>query len=1140
MHADLLNLLDECRERGVVLSLEDGRLRARSDAAALTPALRESLRQHRDALIDVLRGQQSATATHEPVRRVREGDQPVSSAQHRLWFVTELAPESSTAYHIIAAVRIRGALDLTVFERALNEVVRRHDTLRTAFVSVQREPRQRIHPSVTLPLRHVALDGDDASIDRWLDAESREPFDLRVAPLARGVIGRIAEDDHAFALILHHLISDGWSSGVLIQEIAALYEAFLTGAPSPLPDLPVQYSDYVEWQREELTGPAYDAAIAFWKQQLTGVPTLNLPTDHPRPPRPTYAGTSERFRLRRALAEALEQTGRQDGATLYMVLMAGFAALLSRYSGQTDLAVGTTVANRPHTAFEPLIGFFTNMLALRTDLGGDPTFTELVRRVRDTSRAAFAQQHVPFDRVVDAAQPERLASHNPLVQVCFSLLQAHRDTLRLGTTQVTLLDAPSPASRFDLTLTLEDTSDGLIGAFEYSTDLFNRDTIQRLIEHFSVLLHHAAAHPDTRLSALPLLTPAERQRLLVEWNDSTTAYPRTSTVHELFEAMAAARPDAIAVRADDGVLTYATLNARANQLARALRARGVGPDVAVAVAALRSADMVVELVATLKAGGYYVPFDPADPPERLGFVFDQVHPKVMLAPARTHGVLAPHGIEILSAADPALSAFETHDLAHATHPDNLVYTTYTSGSTGVPKGICIPHRGVVRLVRDTNYMVFEPSLVFLEVAPVSFDASTLELWGALCNGATLVVLPPEVPSLRELGASIERHGITSLYLTSALFNLMVDERVEAFAHVKHLLVGGDIISVPHARRLLAANPGVTLINGYGPTETTTFASCGIMARPEDVGYTVTIGRPISNTTLYVLDRYFEPTPTGVPGDLYIAGDGNARGYLNLPSLTAATFIPNPYGAPGDRMYRTGDLARYLADGTLEFLGRKDHQVKVRGFRIELGEIENVLAAIAGVSEAAVIVDEVRAGDKRLIAYVQPKPGHALTDADCVAALRAKLPEYMVPSAFVFIDTLPLTPHNKIDRKALRAITPSRDRAGASAPPATPLERAIAGIWQDVLGVPHVDATDNFFDLGGHSLLATQIMWRIFEVFDVEVPLRRLFDAPTVTAFATALQDIAGNPARLTRVAELYEEVRQLSADDVSARLEDAT
>lgn len=1137
MHADLLNLLDDCRERGVVLSLEGGKLRARGDAAALTAALRESLRQHRDALIDVLRGQQSGGWLHAPIKRVHDGDQPLSSAQHRLWFVTTLAPESSVAYHITAAVRIRGAFDLRVFERALNEVMRRHDTLRTAFVEVQREPRQRIHPSVTLPVRQATLDSDDAAIDRWLDAESRQPFDLRVAPLARGVIGRIADDDHVFALILHHLVSDGWSSGVLIREIAVFYDAFLSGAPSPLPELPVQYSDYIDWQREELTGPAYDAAITFWKQQLTGVPTLNLPTDHPRPPRPTYAGTSERFRLPRELAEALEQAGRREGATLYMVLMAGFAALLSRYSGQTDLAVGTTVANRPHTAFEPLIGFFTNMLALRADLRGDPTFMDLVRRIRDTSREAFAHQHVPFDRVVDAAQPERLASHNPLVQVCFSLLQAHRDTLRLGQTQVSLLDAPSPASRFDLTLTLEDTSEGLIGAVEYSTDLFNRGTIQRLIEHYRVLLTHAAAEPDTRLSALPLLTADERHRLLVEWNDSTTAYPRTSTVHELFETMAADRPDAIAVRADDGVLTYAMLNARANQLARTLRARGVGPDIAVAVAALRSADMVVELVAALKAGGYYVPFDPADPPERLSFVFGQVRPKVVLAPARIHGVLRSHGIEMLSAADPDLMTIDTANLDHRAHPDNLVYTTYTSGSTGAPKGICIPHRGVVRLVRDTNYMQFDASLVFLEVAPVSFDASTLELWGALCNGATLVVLPPEVPSLRELGASIERHQITSLYLTSALFNLMVDERVEAFACVKHLLVGGDIISVPHARRLLAANPGVTLINGYGPTETTTFASCGIMARPDDVGYTVTIGRPISNTTLHVLDRHFEPTPTGVPGDLYIAGDGNGRGYLNLPGLTAATFIPNPYGAPGDRMYRTGDLARYLADGTLEFLGRKDHQVKVRGFRIELGEIENVLTAIAGVSEAAVIADQVRAGDKRLIAYVQPKPGQTLSDAECVAALRAKLPEYMVPSAFVFIDTLPLTPHNKIDRNALRAITPSRDRVGASAPPATPLERAIASIWQDVLGVAHVGATDNFFDLGGHSLLATQIMWRIFEVFDVEIPLRHLFDAPTVAAFAVALEETAGDAARLTRVAELYEEVRLLSADDVSARLD---
>lgn len=1136
MNTEILALLDECRARGVVLALEGDRLRARGDAGAMTPALREALREHRAALVELLGGRRDE-ASHEPVHRPQPGDRLLSSAQHRLWFVTQLAPASSVAYNIVAAVRITGNLDLDVLRRALAGIVAGHDTLRTAFVTVHGEPRQRISATATITLRQLDLPDEQDAIDRLLIDEGRAPFDLTTAPLVRGVLARISDRDHVFALILHHLVSDGWSSGVIISEMAALYSAFSAGLPSPLLELPLQYTDYVEWQRQGLSGAAYEADVAFWKRTLDAVPTLNLPTDHPRPPQPSYRGTSERFRLPVSLTARLEGLAKREGATLFMTLLAGFTALLSRLSGQHDFAIGTTVANRPRKTLEPLIGFFTNMLVMRTDVSGSPSFAAIVRRVRDTAYAAFEHQEVPFDRVVEAVQPERMASHNPLAQVCFSLLQAHRDQLRLGDLDVVLLDPPSPAARFDLTLTMEDTREGLVGAFEYSTDLFERETIVRLIGHLQTLLEGAVANPEQSLADLPLLGEAERRRIVVDWNDSSTAYPRHAVLHELVEEQVARAPNAVAVRAGAVTLTYGELNARANRLARLLRARGVGPDRAVAVAALRSADMIVELLAILKAGGYYVPFDPSDPPERLAFVFGQVGPAVMLAPASEWPHLARHGLEILSAASVDETAgYEGTNLDNRTCPDNLAYTTYTSGSTGVPKGICIPHRGVVRLVRETNYMTFDPSLVFLEIAPVSFDASTLEIWGALASGAALAVLPPGVPSLRELAATIEHYGVTSLYLTSALFNLMVDERVNAFARVKHLLVGGDIISVPHARKVLEANPGVTLINGYGPTETTTFASCGIMTAPEDVGYTVTIGRPISNTKLYVLDGRFNPVPVGVPGDLFIAGDGNARGYLNLPGLTAASFVPDPFGAPGDRMYRTGDLARYMADGTLEFLGRKDHQVKVRGFRIELGEIENVLSAIDGVAEAVVLVDEVRPGDKRLVAYIQRRPGSELSEAECVAALREKLPDYMVPADFVSVDALPLTPHNKIDRQALRRMAPTRDAVRRFVEPSTALEQVIAQIWQEVLEVERVGVTDSFFDLGGHSLLATQVMWRVFEVFGVEVPLRRLFESPTVAEFASALDQAEGRSGRLARAAALYQEVRLLSAEEVTQRL----
>jgi amino acid adenylation domain-containing protein len=1139
VNQELLELLDECRRGGIVLALENSQLRARGDAAALTPELRSALKRHRTAIMEMLGAGQDKPGILEPVFRERAGDQPVSSAQHRLWFVTELAPESSVAYHIVAAVRIGGALNVPVLERALAEIVRRHNVLRTAFVSVQGQPCQRIDPAATLSLRRAEVTSDETAITRLLLEEAQVPFDLEQSPLVRGVLARIDEHDQVLALIVHHLVSDGWSSGVIIDEVAALYSAYSAGQPSPLPPLPLQYADYVEWQQQVLTGPAFDADVAFWRDTLDGVPTLTLPTDHPRPPFPSYAGSSERFVLPHVLTNQLNDLSRREGATLFMTLLAAFAVLLSRYSGQHDLAIGTTVANRPRTTLESLVGFFTNMLAMRMNVDGELGFDAFLGRVRGDVRAALQREHVPFDRVVEAVQPERIASHNPLVQVCFSFLQAHRDTLRLGDLDVVQIDPPSPASRFDLTLMMEDTAAGLVGAFEYSTDLFERETIVRLIGHWQTLLESLVTEPERSIADHSLLGSAERNRILMGWNDSTTAYPRDAVLHELVEEQVARRPDAIAVRADGMTLTYSELNARANRLARKLRSYGVGPDKAVAVAALRSAAMIVELLAVLKAGGYYVPFDPTDPPDRLAFVFEQVNPLVILAPESAVSGLARHDLPILSGGHKSGNAnIDVSNLDTRVGPENLAYTTYTSGSTGVPKGICIVHRGVVRLVRQTNYMTFDSSLVFLEIAPVSFDASTLEIWGALASGGELVVLPPHVPSLRDLGLAIERHSVTSLYLTSALFNLMVDERVAAFANVKHLLVGGDIISVPHARRLLEANPGVTLINGYGPTETTTFASCGIMSRPEHVGYTVTIGRPISNTTLYVLDSRMTPQPVGVPGDLFIAGDGNARGYLNLPGLTAEAFVPNPFGTPGARMYRTGDLARYRCDGTLEFLGRRDNQVKVRGFRIELGEIENVLAAVGGVSEVAVLVSEIRSGDKRLTAYVQQQADGELTESVCVAALRERLPDYMVPSAFVFVDAFPLTPHNKLDRKALSLLAPTQNCETQFVLPTSALESVIARIWRETLDVERVGVTDDFFDLGGHSLLATQVMWRVFETFNVEVPLRRLFDAPTVGEFVAALEEVEGSTGRLMRVAELHEEVFQLTDDEVSLRLEE--
>ena len=1150
--SDLIALLDVCAARGVGLEITaTGGLKVRAPEGALTLELQARLKEHKAALIALLLSRQASASGNAAIpRRTASGPAALSSAQARLWFLTQLDPASNAAYNIVAAVRIRGPLDADALERAVDALVARHEVLRTGFIAAAGQPQQVIADHAVVPtergdLRALAPAAREQALRDRLGAEATRAFDLTRAPLLRTTLLVTEPGEAVFVFTIHHLVSDGWSSGVIVRDLAALYRAEATGRAAELPEMPVQFADYVAWQSERLAAPPAAESLAFWQRTLADTPVLNLATDHPRPPAMTYAGATEYFTFPPDLTRALGDVARREGATLFQVLLAGWTSLLFRYTGQTDFAVGTSIANRAHPSLEPLVGFLTNTLALRTPLGGDPTFAEVLRRTRATATAAYAHAETPLERIIEAVRPDRTMSQNPLFQVCFSLLQTHREALQLGAgLSLEQLNVPGFTARFDLTVFVEDTREGLLVGVEYSRDLFESATIGRMMGNFRALLTHAAAAPTTRLALLPLLDAAERHQLLRAWNATTTTYPRDRCVHELFEACAAATPEAPAVTAGERTLTYAELNAAANRLARVLRARGVGADVGVAVCAERTLEMVVALVAVLKAGGHYLPFDPADPAERLNFLFDQVRARVLLAPADAAARLPATHVPFLAVVleAPDLLAESPENLPNVTVPDNLAYTTYTSGSTGRPKGICIPHRGVVRLVRDTNYLPYGPDLRILELAPVSFDASTFELWGALCNGALLVVLRAGAPSLRELGEEIQRHRITSLYLTSALFNLMVDERVEAFHGVRHLLVGGDIISVPHARCVLAAHPGLTLINGYGPTETTTFASCGLLHRPEDVGYTVTIGPPISNTTLLILDREMQPAPIGVPGDLYIGGDGNARGYLLLPGLTAECFIPHPFPVtPGERVYKTGDLARWMPDGTVEFLGRRDFQVKVRGFRIELGEIESCLAAHPGVKETLILVHETRPGDKRLVAYVQPRPGlKAPTDDALREHVRARLPDFMVPAGIVIVPEFPLTPHNKVDRAALRSLGTGTASARRHILPRTPLEETVAGLWGAVLKNDHIGAEDDFFDLGGHSLLATQVMWRVSEVFRVEPPLRLLFEAPTVAKFSAALGAMvdqgADQPGRAEAMARVHLRVSRMSAADVQRLL----
>jgi amino acid adenylation domain-containing protein len=1142
---ETIALLDACAAGGISLELgADGALKVRAPAGALTAELQAGLRARKAELVALLGSRAAPPIPRAP----REGGLPLASAQARLWFLAQLDPQSVAAYNIVVAVRIRGPLQADLLEGAVNGLIQRHEILRTGFSAAAGRAEQRIAARAAVPFTRLdrpdltAAEGE-AEVSARIRAESLRAFDLAQPPLARAALLSFSGGEAVFILALHHLVSDGWSSGVIIRDLMALYEAGSTGRPAALPELAVQYADFVAWQAERLAAPAAARSLAYWTRALAGVPVLNLPTDRPRPAAMSYRGATVFHTFSPELAQALRDLARREQATLFQVLLAGFYALLHRYSGQEDIAVGTSIANRSHPALEPLIGFLTNTLVLRTGLDGALPFRTLVARVRAAAEAAYEHAETPLERIIEELRPERTMSQNPLFQVCFSLLQAHRDTLRISGLELEQRNVASATSRFDLTVTCEDARAGLIVAFEYSADLFDPATIDRMAAHYRRLLTRAAAEPATAVGALPLLDAAEADTLLRSWNASATPYPRERTVPELFEACAATAPGATAVIADGRTLAYGELNALANRLARRLQARGVGPDQAVAVAAERTMEMVVALLAVLKAGGCYLPFDPADPPERLAFLFAQAGVRLMLAPPEAAPRLPrAAGVEWLPVQldDPELLATSPENLSRQAQPDNLAYITFTSGSTGRPKGICIPHRGVVRLVRNTNYLDYGPNLRILELAPVSFDASTFELWGALGNGATLVVFRSGAPTIRDLAGAIQEHRITSLYLTSALFNLMVDERPEAFAGVRHLLVGGDALSPPHVRRVLAAHPGLTVINGYGPTETTTFASCGILRQPEEVGDNVTIGPPMSNTTLYILDSEFQPVPVGVPGDLYIGGDGNARGYLAMPELTAECFVPNPHPpAAGERIYRTGDLARWRPDGTAEFLGRRDFQVKIRGFRVELGEIESVLASHGAIQEAIVIVQEDPAG-KRLVACVQGRPGAAGPDAEALRAhLRARLPEFMVPAAFVFVDRLPLTPHQKVDRAALRALAAGAARAApAYTAPRTPVEEVLAELWSAVLRAPpqSVGATDNFFDRGGHSLLATQLLWRASEAFRCDLPIRMLFDAPVLGDFAAAVREAvdraAGKPGRAEAIARVHQRVGALSPAEV--------
>jgi amino acid adenylation domain-containing protein/non-ribosomal peptide synthase protein (TIGR01720 family) len=1041
-------------------------------------------------------------------RARREGTLALSFAQQRLWFIHQMDPESS-AYNLPIALKLTGALDQDALQKALEEIVRRHEVLRTTFQLIGETPAQVIHPASDLPLPMIDLSAlaESKKLEEarhLTNEEARRPFDLEFGPLFRVSLVRLAGEEHILLLSMHHIVSDGWSHGVLIREFATLYNAFRIGQPSPLPDLAIQYADYAVWQRGWLQGDVLQRQLSYWSESLANAPAaLDLPMDRPRPALQSFSGANKSIRLSAGLTKSLRDLGKREGATLFMTLLATFQVLLSRYSGQQDVVVGTPIANRTHNEVEGLIGFFVNTLALRGDLSGDPSFRELLARTREVSLGAFAHQDLPFERLVDELQPERSMSHSPIFQVVFSMQNAPQSALDLQGLAVESVGAGGVSAKFDLQLTATEGAAGLALSLAYNTDLFDADRMERFLGHYRTLLEGIVSNPDERISRLPLLTEPERDQLLVDWNDTTTDYPKDRCVHTLFEEQAVRTPDATAVVCGDQSITYSALNARSNQLAHYLKKQGVGRETLVGLCLERSIAMIVGLLGILKAGGAYLPLDPSYPAERLAFMLQDSRPALVLSQRSLLEGLEGHDVPVVCLDD--LSFCDQEDSCNGDSgslPDSLVYVMYTSGSTGIPKGIEIPHRAVARLVKNTNYCRFGPSETFLQFAPLSFDASTLEIWGCLLTGGRLVVFEGSSPSLAELGQVIRDEKVSTLWLTASLFQAMVDDQLESLTSVSQLLAGGDVLSVPHVSRALEALPGCQLINGYGPTENTTFTCCYAVPSSGCSSSRLPIGRPISHTQVYILDSHLHPVPVGVAGELYAGGDGLGRGYLNRADLTAEKFVPDPFSkTAGARLYKTGDLCRYLSDGNIEFLARVDHQVKIRGFRIELGEIESVLLALPGVTDAVVLAREDTPGDKRLVGYVVSDGSEASSGSSLRDHLRSRLPDYMVPSAFVLMDALPLSHNGKVDRKALPKPDMTRPEMEIAYEEAhTPIEKALAEIWADVLRLEQVGIHDNFFELGGDSILSIQIIARANRA-GLGLSARHVFQHQTIAELA---------------------------------------
>ncbi|MEH1900561.1 MAG: amino acid adenylation domain-containing protein [Nostoc sp.] len=1083
----------------------------------------------------------------------RDRELPLSFAQQRLWFLDQLEP-GNPFYNISRSVRLKGSLNVAALEQSFNEIVRRHEVLRTSFTDVDGHPVQKITSAlnITLPiinLGELLEEEQEVEVLRLASSQARQSFDLTQDALLRTTLLRLKEEEHVLVFTIHHIVADGWSTGVIIHEITALYKSFHSGKPSSLPELPVQYADFAIWQRQWLQ-TVQSSQMAYWKQQLGGnLPVLQLPTDRPRPAIQAFRGRKQPWQISKTLTEALKSLSQKKAVTLFMTLLAAFKTLLYRYTNQADILIGSPIANRNRKEIEGIIGFFVNTLVLRTDLSGNPSFKELLRRIREVTLDAYAHQDLPFEQLVEELQLERNLSYTPLFQVMFVLHNVPVEVLKLPNLSLSPMEIEPETSLFDLTVYLTETEQGMIGYFEYNSDLFDTATIKRMQGHFQTLLEGIVANPDQHLSDLPILTATEQQQLLVNWNQTSADYP-SSCIHQLFEAQVEQTPNSIAVVFENQQLTYQELNVRANQLAHYLQTLGVRPEVLVGICVERSLEMMVGLLGIFKAGGAYVPLDPAYPQERLAFMLEDTQVTVLLTQQKLVEQLPEHKVRVVCLDK------DWENITHASDEnpvssvtvDNLAYVIYTSGSTGKPKGIALAQRPLINLL-EWHFSSLYRGARTLQFASLSFDASFHEIFATWGTGGTMFILSENLRmDAVGLGRFLADQAIEKVILPVVVLQQLAESVGEQgiaplhsgfFSSLQEVTTTGEQLQITQPIiKLFKSLEHCCLHNHYGPSETHVVTALSLEKNFEEWSFYPPIGRPIANTQIHIVDQQFNPVPVGVIGELYIGGISLARGYLNRPDLTAEKFIPDPFSDKSStRLYKTGDLARYMPNGNIEYLGRIDHQVKIRGFRIELGEIEAVLSQHPSVLEVVVLCHKDEAGNNKLIAYVVSDQESTPTTTELRRFLHERLPNYMMPSVFVFLEELSLTPNGKVDRQALPApdqLRPELEKIFVA--PRTMAEEIVVGIWKQVLCIEQVGVYDNFFELGGHSLMTTQVISRLRQAFLVELPIRSLFESPTVEGLVNAIAQIWGSCEVVEEIAQTWKELEQISVDQAKTML----